>query len=499
LNHELYGKIAFYDPQLADKRFGSSLFPCAEVLPRLASPLGWAAVLGLDTAARWLLDNNQADVNEYQDEALGKYNRRSTSVEGGPALMKAVCSGHASMVRLLIEKGAHVNFNPDLIKYDAVFMACVQRRVDIIGILLDNGTDPNGSQEHHRKPILHAADEGDRKICKLLLKRGADPDGPPSPRQTPLMGFSGYGELDMCKLLVNYGADINRRSDRPYFTNALACAAANGQVAVAQYLLDKHAIVSDDALYFSLGIVGSGPFDEHRIICQLLVEHGADLNPSWNDIFDQPLAIAMYNGWEDIVSLMVAKGAKIDPCDQTCRTSGNLLHAAVKSGKIELVEFLLDKGIDVNAPAAAVWRTLEDYEFVEPREPPISFTTPLEVAAYYLNVDMTRLLLERGADITSPGPSCENAFGAITQPLKSLSFRLKLGDQQLDNQGIIKLVQRVKDASAIFRLLPDTFSVNHQSYDNLEKRKALAVARDKCCEDLQTVMRRGIDKLERRL
>jgi ankyrin repeat domain-containing protein 50 len=445
----------------------------SKVIRRLASPLGWAAVLGLDLVVEELLKNYDRNIDEYQDEAESEFLKRkilagSSGMDlfdfDGTALMKAAAFGHDKVVRLLIENGAAVNFCPEQSGDTALNVACYQDKEDCVRLLLDNGANINGQQGDNDTALHTVARLDNVKIGQILLELGADPNGPPESDVSPLMNAAWHGSLNMCKLLIENNADINRHSEDPDYPDALAAAASTGDLEVVEFLLSKHAVITDGALYYSLTGAEQEPPERQEVICRLFVEHGANLNPvdETYEIYDRPLALALYNGWNDISKLMIAKGAKIDPDDQSCLNSGNILQAAVLGGSTELVKLLLDKRIDANAPTADV--QLYKYWGIEER-----FATPLQAAAYTLDVDITQILLARNADANSSGPPFGSPLGAL-----AASGRLFYETE---------ITEILEKTEAIYQLL----IVNNA---NLES--ALTLCKDDRCRWVLGALRKGI-------
>jgi ankyrin repeat protein len=107
---------------------------------------------------------------------------------------------------------------------------------------------------------------------------------------------------------------------------------------------------------------------------QSLVKLGADVN-ALCDACETPLSLAVSIGRSDTVRILLEVGASV-------RVEGQLeplLHKAVRSGSIAVVQAILDAGCDVNKQA----------DFGE---------SPLHVAADDDLVEIATLLMSRGAD-----------------------------------------------------------------------------------------------------
>ncbi|KAG2417193.1 hypothetical protein HFD88_008412 [Aspergillus terreus] len=217
----------------------------------------------------------------------------------------------------------------------------------------------------------------------------------------------GYNHV--CQVLLDFRADINRLidvDDPTDATDALTAATMHGKIRTVELLLSKGAHVRGSALAYSLTGLEDGPLDEHREICNLLIQHGADLNPDLGGLYNTPLAMALSNGWLDIARCMISKGARVEPSDPTCLSAGNLLIAAVSSA--DMTREILDLGVAADSPIAAVepwaWELNDDAG---------NFTTALQAAAYYGHVDTVKLLLANGADPNIVGPPYGSALFSL--------------------------------------------------------------------------------------
>lgn len=91
-----------------------------------------------------------------------------------------------------------------------------------------------------------------------------------------------------------------------------------------------------------------------------------------------PLGIACFFGRADIVRLLVKKGANVNQASNNAMKVAPL-HSAVAIQNLEIVQFLLDNGAEINAAQE-------------------SGVTALHSAAHHGNKAMVKLLLKHGAD-----------------------------------------------------------------------------------------------------
>lgn len=116
---------------------------------------------------------------------------------------------------------------------------------------------------------------------------------------------------------------------------------------------------------------------------QMLLEMGADVSiiddEGWG-----PLAIAAIAGYDEILSLMLTRGAHLANSAVNTGKERRLLSVAVQGGYLEIVGILLHSGADISAADEDGW-------------------TPLAHAACSGNFEIVRLLLEKGADVSVAG------------------------------------------------------------------------------------------------
>lgn len=125
---------------------------------------------------------------------------------------------------------------------------------------------------------------------------------------------------------IDGGADVNCNDGAP-----LSIAAANGDVAVVDFLLERGA-ETGDALAHAAG-AGQADMVEH------LLSKGASVDDDGQAVFK-----ALGEGHPDIVVLLLAKGA-----DANARGNGYLLLTAVMEGDAQSLDALVEHGADVNA------------------------------------------------------------------------------------------------------------------------------------------------------
>ena len=211
-------------------------------------------------------------------------------------------------------------------------MLNASRDGDIVEIkrLLENGTDPNTSDSFNNTPLSIAAHFGQTDAVKLLINKGAQIDGIRG-QMTPLQCAVYSGHHDTATFLLTKNADPNL-TDK-YGISSLAIAARKGDAKMVEALLKAGANIehADDNGWRPLhsALRSTGISDAARLATvAVLLEHGADPNATNVGGFERdsehdshlgprttnpnvgntPVAIAKSNGFNEIVTELIANG-----------------------------------------------------------------------------------------------------------------------------------------------------------------------------------------------
>lgn len=250
--------------------------------------------------------------------------------------------------------------------------------------LLDEGVQDAATYFGH--PLGCAARRGDYGMTQALLEKGLryTRSGFATVPDQGLGGTAYNGHERVMKLLLepkyrNEYAPI----DLEY---AIRRAAAGGHHGIIELLLAQDRLVrSLTPAVIQNRILMSAALNGQERIARTALDNGADPNDAnsphmkWGSVLDG----AVKWGYEDIVKLLLARGAKLYP-----RRKANPLFQAARGGWIRIARILIAHGADVNPR-----RTI-----IDPY--PLS---PLLVAIEYSNVEMVKLLFENGASLDDSG------------------------------------------------------------------------------------------------
>lgn len=297
--------------------------------------LMWAAALNHADVVRTLIRHG-ADVNarstmwpvEVPRPANG--NIVSKRPRGGlTALLYAAREGALDSVRELAAGHADLNMTePD--GTNALLMAIINAHYDVAGFLLDTGADANVADKYDRTALYAAVD------MNTLDTSGTRP---------PPAATDRLGPLDTIRMLLAHGANPNARlkdavpgraiSDDPdpilrAGSTPFLRAAKTGDVAVMHLLIEAGADPSIASKFGTtplmaaagVGLEYGGNFPaESRSVeaAKLCISLGADVNAINMDGLTA-LHGAAARGADQIVQVLVGKGARVDARDKKGRT-----------------------------------------------------------------------------------------------------------------------------------------------------------------------------------
>lgn len=232
---------------------------------------------------------------------------------GGAALLLALREKSKPLVKLLLAAGADVKVADAHGAGPLHFLATDFPDLDLAGLLLDAGAEPNALGGRDRRAPLHDAVLRPKlDLAGLLLDRGADIDvhegrDALTPLQLTLKADT-KTSLAAAMWLLERGADLNA-VDR-HGQNALCTALrSTSDAALVSRLLDKGArLVTNTFGSTPLHVSVSSTQRRATALWDLLVERGCDLNAQDNE-GDTPLHVAACHWNASCVKYLLKKGA----------------------------------------------------------------------------------------------------------------------------------------------------------------------------------------------
>lgn len=246
---------------------------------------------------------------------------------------------------------------------------------------------PTPDNPYHKTSLYIASYYGNQTVVKFLLELDPQVNYSTTDGYSPFDIALAHGYLGILKQLSQYGGHSTHKGNPP-----LTVAANHGYIDIIRFLLDQNADLEacNSSGYTALMIAAN---KGHEDIVRVLVESGADVNacfPTKNGPFQDQrnvLSMALASGNVSMAKFLYDHGARFDfnmPIDLRRRMMDEVtvLWDAADTGNLELVKYLVEMGVDVNAGALH------------------SRSTPLWAAASAGEVEIVKYLTQHGADIT---------------------------------------------------------------------------------------------------
>jgi ankyrin repeat protein len=359
-----------------------------------ASPLSEAAATGNADLIAALLE-------------AGADARALSTTDGETVLMTAARAGSVDAVRMLIDRGADVNAKEHYKGQTALMWAAAERHADVVKLLLERGADwrvrsidretkpPKLSAASSISPIprggftalLFSAREGDLDTARVMLDAGVDIDYGDVDHATALIVSIMNKQFTFARFLIDRGADVNvvdaagrtalyaitdiRNEDYSALPNrpltdplpsidvvkALLDKGARVDVPLTRNLPGRSGMDAGDTTLAAgtTALMRAARAGDHAVM-RLLLEHGADASLTTKD-GNTALMLAAGVGYRDkntkgseadaLEAVKVALAAGLD-VHQTNARGESPLHGAAFRGADSIVQFLADRGSDLN-------------------------------------------------------------------------------------------------------------------------------------------------------
>uniref|UniRef100_A0AAX7TBA8 Poly [ADP-ribose] polymerase n=1 Tax=Astatotilapia calliptera TaxID=8154 RepID=A0AAX7TBA8_ASTCA len=291
-------------------------------------------------------------------EVLQKHGAKVNAVDtlGQTALHRAALAGHIQTCKLLLSYGA----DPSIVSLQG-FTAAQMGNEAVQQILNENVPTRNSDVDYR---FLEAAKAGDldtvQQLCTPQNVNCRDLEGRHS---TPLHFAAGYNRVAVVEYLLHHGADVHAKDKGGLVPLHNAC--SYGHYEVAELLVRHGASVNVADLWKFTPLHEAAAKGKYEI-CKLLLKHGADPSKKNRD-GNMPLDMVK-DGDTDIQDLLRGDAALLDAakkgclarvqklcspeninCRDTQGRNSTPLHLAAGYNNLEVAEYLLEHGADVNA------------------------------------------------------------------------------------------------------------------------------------------------------
>uniref|UniRef100_A0A8C1DF13 Tankyrase, TRF1-interacting ankyrin-related ADP-ribose polymerase b n=2 Tax=Cyprinus carpio TaxID=7962 RepID=A0A8C1DF13_CYPCA len=370
-------------------------------------------------------------------------------------LHRAALAGHIQTCRLLLSYGA----DPSIISLQG--FTASQMGNEAVQQILNENIPPRNSDVDYR--FLEAAKAGDldtvKQLCSPQNVNCRDLEGRHS---TPLHFAAGYNRVAVVEYLLHHGADVHAKDKGGLVPLHNAC--SYGHYEVAELLVRHGASVNVADLWKFTPLHEAAAKGKYEI-CKLLLKHGAD--PSKKNRDGNTALDMVKDGDTDIQDLLRGDAALLDAakkgclarvqklcspeninCRDTQGRNSTPLHLAAGYNNLEVAEYLLEHGADVNAQDkggliplhnAASYGADDIRALLMDAMPPDALPSCFKPQATVLSSALispasTPSCLSAASSIDNlAGPLCDGASGGATGPADGAAgTERKEGDAVLD-------------------------------------------------------------------
>ncbi len=181
--------------------------------------------------------------------------------------------------------------------------------LEIVEILIKQGSDINAVDENNENGLIHACRQGNIETCKFLVDKGSNINLQNSAGLTALMETTYFGNLDIALYLVKIGADVHlKNNDGNSILHVASSRPINSfkelvQLLISEKNMDINELNNNKSNAF-MTACRSGNLE----ICELFIKKGIDINLK-NEAGETGLEMASEVGANDLVNLLIQHGA----------------------------------------------------------------------------------------------------------------------------------------------------------------------------------------------
>lgn len=316
-------------------------------------------------------------------DLMGYFSSRISETIDWPAdlLARAAWLGWDGVVRKLIASGADIDHLHDVHGMAPLHLAAFNNQRDVVSTLLHANARINIQNIEKATPLHMASLHGHQEIVELLIQNGADLEAKQGDDQTALEVACTSGHGKAIKFLIRESSQVLRENPE-YSGKLFAKTVECGSFSTCQSLLEASPKVLDHNVDDCPIMIRASNTDSVALV-ELLARYGAAIDARWTAGSDE--ATALYYASERGSKLMVECLLRLKADPKMSFYAGRTpIFIASRNGHTEVVQLLIDNGVDVNAVTTENWG-------------------PLQIA--YDSAPVTRILLKANAQIDHVSPS----------------------------------------------------------------------------------------------
>ena len=304
-------------------------------------------------------------------------------------LSMAAKNGHLSVVKYLHGKGA--NITDSYIRNQPLFWATTYGKVHVVEYLKQNG-----AYDKAEDPLLMAAAFGNLSMVQNLSEGGSNVNALGYLDYTPIIWAARMGHLPVLKYLHSIGADLEAKTEDVSYSGGetpLFLASKYGHLEVVKFLHENGANV------FAEDVNRDSPIE-------IAVKDSLEIFQYLHEIagvtilYQTPLYLAAKYGQLEIVQYLVKNGAEVNARQNGQNDRYTALHAAASNNHLDVVKHLVENGADINSKVTYTYFGGIEYYY-----------TPIAVAAQSSNFLIVKYLVENGAEFKEDAETINGAAG----------------------------------------------------------------------------------------
>lgn len=283
--------------------------------------------------------NGHEEIVKYLVECCANVNRERG--DGATPLWIANKNGHIAIVKYLLEHGSDPNKGGGFNVPTQLTIAALGGNEDMVRLLVRYGADIHKGSSDGTTPLFAAVDTGNIKMVSTLKRLGADVNA--EVKGGRLLNYAiRKKDEPMILRLVNLGADVNATDNLGYTPLYFAINTEQTNEKVIKFL-EKHGANKLKAKFVNITLKYAIE-KKNLYIAKYLLSRGTNANEGWEDGVT-PLISATQKGDKSMVRLLLGYDAMINKADNLGNTP---LTTAMMEENLELIEYLIEKGADIN-------------------------------------------------------------------------------------------------------------------------------------------------------